>query len=153
MLSHLPLQVTLPVSLSEQQYLYPPLHSCTPHLTTLTPIRRPPLLPTPQPCFSSLESNSVHFQNDHNCNITSVKKLSAEMILEIMRDYKNIANPSCPLCGRGYSTMGNLKQHLHNVHLQHETRSVCSLCGKSYKSKQYLITHLSQVHNLRKRFN
>ncbi|XP_045609803.2 protein abrupt isoform X2 [Procambarus clarkii] len=58
--------------------------------------------------------------------------------------------PWCEACGRSYSTVGNLKQHVANVHGRGEW-VVCGVCGKTFKTRQYLQSHLLQQHGIRQR--
>ncbi|XP_042237093.1 protein abrupt-like [Homarus americanus] len=60
------------------------------------------------------------------------------------------SRPWCEACGRSYSTVGNLKQHVANVHGRGEW-VVCGVCGKTFKTRQYLQSHLLQQHGIRQR--
>lgn len=58
--------------------------------------------------------------------------------------------PWCEECGRSYSTVGNLKQHVANVHGRGEWVA-CGVCAKTFKTRQYLQSHLLQQHGIRQR--
>ncbi|ROT73530.1 Protein abrupt [Penaeus vannamei] len=49
-----------------------------------------------------------------------------------------------------YSTVGNLKQHVANVHGRGEWVA-CGVCAKTFKTRQYLQSHLLQQHGIRQR--
>lgn len=61
--------------------------------------------------------------------------------------------PFCKECGRGYSTISNLKQHVANIHSPTPQWVPCSICGKHFKTRQYLFNHLLQTHGIRQRAN
>lgn len=54
---------------------------------------------------------------------------------------------SCPECGRRYSNLSNLRQH---VRLIHRSQPVaCPLCARSFKTQLYLRRHTLSQHSLR----
>lgn len=61
--------------------------------------------------------------------------------------------PTCPHCGREYSNVWNLKQHIVNVHVHTaaEEWESCTLCGKKFKTRQYLTMHQYRVHGIKHR--
>lgn len=61
--------------------------------------------------------------------------------------------PICKECGRIYSSISNLKQHLANVHSTSPQWEPCPICGKHFKTRQYLFNHLLQTHGIRQRGN
>lgn len=60
-------------------------------------------------------------------------------------------SPLCPICGREYSSKGNLRQHINNVHQQPQQWSTCNVCGKNFKTKHYLQNHKLYAHGQRQR--
>ncbi|XP_065203410.1 protein bric-a-brac 1-like isoform X2 [Planococcus citri] len=69
--------------------------------------------------------------------------------------YAGMAEPKpiCKECGRVYSSISNLKQHVANVHATSPIWEPCPICGKHFKTKQYLFNHLLQTHGIRQRGN
>lgn len=69
--------------------------------------------------------------------------------------YSGVAEPKpiCKECGRVYSSISNLKQHIANVHSTSPQWEPCSMCGKHFKTRQYLFNHLLQTHGIRQRGN
>lgn len=61
--------------------------------------------------------------------------------------------PVCVECGRVYSSVSNLKQHMANVHSASPNWEPCPVCGKHFKTRQYLFNHLLQTHGIRQRAN
>ncbi|XP_050529100.1 protein tramtrack, beta isoform isoform X2 [Daktulosphaira vitifoliae] len=59
--------------------------------------------------------------------------------------------PVCTECGRVYSSVSNLKQHIANVHSATPHWEPCPVCGKHFKTRQYLFNHLLQTHGIRQR--
>lgn len=67
----------------------------------------------------------------------------------IMRSFEPLP---CPICQRTYSSPGNLKQHLENIHMScNELNFECRICGNKFKSKWYLHKHLHRAHHIRGR--
>ncbi|XP_047473800.1 zinc finger protein OZF-like [Penaeus chinensis] len=67
----------------------------------------------------------------------------------IMRSFEPLP---CPICQRSYSSPGNLKQHLENIHMSsNELNFECRICGNKFKSKWYLHKHLHRAHHIRGR--
>lgn len=69
--------------------------------------------------------------------------------------YAGMAEPKpiCKECGRVYSSISNLKQHVANVHSTSPQWEPCPICGKHFKTRQYLFNHLLQTHGIRQRGN
>lgn len=63
------------------------------------------------------------------------------------------SKPICMECGRVYSSVSNLKQHIANVHSVSPQWEPCPVCGKHFKTRQYLFNHLLQTHGIRQRAN
>lgn len=65
---------------------------------------------------------------------------------------KKVSQYKCNRCDKGFTTPGNLKRHILNIHLNDETRSldrqvkVCRYCQKSYSRIDYLNQHIRSVH-------
>lgn len=53
---------------------------------------------------------------------------------------------SCPVCGRVYSNISNLRQHLRLIH--NPTTVDCPICHKSFNSDLYLKRHYLSMHNM-----
>lgn len=68
-------------------------------------------------------------------------------------EYKLDPKPVCSECGRMYSSVSNLKQHMANVHSNSNAWEPCPICGKHFKTRQYLFNHLLQTHGIRQRSN
>ena len=67
----------------------------------------------------------------------------------IMRSFEPLP---CPICQRSYSSPGNLKQHLENIHMaSNDLQFECRICGNKFKSKWYLHKHLHRAHHIRGR--
>lgn len=88
----------------------------------------------------------------HPDNNTShlLQALKSESHLQgIMRSFEPLP---CPICQRSYSSPGNLKQHLENIHMSsNELNFECRICGNKFKSKWYLHKHLHRAHHIRGR--
>jgi len=52
----------------------------------------------------------------------------------------------CPECGRQYSSLSNLRQHIELIHKPGCV--VCPLCGKTFKNKLYLRRHFISFHEM-----
>ena len=58
----------------------------------------------------------------------------------------------CNRCDTGFTTPGNLKRHILNIHLQDETLSLdkqlksCKYCNKNYSRQDYLTQHIRTLH-------
>ncbi|KAG7170479.1 abrupt-like 8 [Homarus americanus] len=102
--------------------------------TTATPGPTPPGGTPPDP------ENTSHL----------LQALSSESHLQgIMRSFEPLP---CPICQRTYSSPGNLKQHLENIHMSsNELNFECRICGNKFKSKWYLHKHLHRAHHIRGR--
>lgn len=70
-----------------------------------------------------------------------------------MEGFKLDPKPICMECGRMYSSVSNLKQHMANVHSNSNNWEPCPICGKHFKTRQYLFNHLLQTHGIRQRSN
>jgi len=57
----------------------------------------------------------------------------------------------CPICNKAYSSQGNLRQHIENIHTSLNSSFACSRCDNKFKSKWYLHKHLHRAHHLRGR--
>ena len=57
---------------------------------------------------------------------------------------------TCHLCGKTYSTSGNLRHHIKEIHavIPEDQWETCELCGKRFKVRRYLINHLADVHKI-----
>lgn len=64
-----------------------------------------------------------------------------------------IIGPQCPHCGKIYSNVSNLRQHVRNVHMAVDKSlwHTCPTCGKKLKTKHYLINHQLQAHGIHQR--
>jgi len=52
----------------------------------------------------------------------------------------------CPECGRQYSSLSNLRQHIELIHKPGCV--LCPLCGKTFKNKLYLRRHFISFHEM-----
>ncbi|VVC33125.1 BTB/POZ domain,Zinc finger C2H2-type,SKP1/BTB/POZ domain [Cinara cedri] len=52
----------------------------------------------------------------------------------------------CPECGRQYSSLSNLRQHIELIHKPGCV--VCPICGKTFKNKLYLRRHFISFHEM-----
>lgn len=52
----------------------------------------------------------------------------------------------CPECGRVYSNISNLRQHIRLIH--HPECITCPLCFKPFKNKLYLRRHVMSYHDI-----
>lgn len=72
---------------------------------------------------------------------------------------KPISNPpktshqfKCNRCGKGFTTAGNLKRHILNIHVEPNTSRAeqdlkyCQYCHKKYSRQDYLTQHIKSVH-------
>lgn len=82
--------------------------------------------------------------------IRKVEHYDSEMWCENNNGFPGGEKPFCEECGRIYSSMSNLRQHIANVHAP-GTWVQCNICGKYFKTRQYLYNHLLQTHGIRQR--
>ncbi|CAB3369564.1 Hypothetical predicted protein [Cloeon dipterum] len=60
----------------------------------------------------------------------------------------SLAPKKCNTCGKVYSNLSNLRQHVNLVHTKHsEVR--CTVCSKGFKLELYLRRHLLTVHHIK----
>ncbi|XP_065349026.1 zinc finger and BTB domain-containing protein 14-like isoform X2 [Cloeon dipterum] len=60
----------------------------------------------------------------------------------------SLAPKKCNTCGKVYSNLSNLRQHVNLVHTKHSGVR-CSLCPRGFKLELYLRRHLLTVHNIK----
>lgn len=74
-----------------------------------------------------------------------VCRVCAEIVGEMCKPHSLDPRP-CPECGRVYSNISNLRQHIRLIH--YPECITCPLCLKPFKNKLYLKRHLLSYHEL-----
>lgn len=92
----------------------------------------------------------VSVSNDESFENSSVRQ-NVQEIIDTWRSSLQFSKPVCPECGRVCSNLGNLKQHIRNMHGPPDQWETCYVCQKQCKSRQYLLQHLLQTHGIRQR--
>jgi len=77
------------------------------------------------------DNNSENNQNSYNLNYPIKKDLETPI--------------SCSICQANFSTKGNLKTHIDDVHNEKKPHK-CSKCDCSYSQKSNLKRHIADVH-------
>ena len=72
------------------------------------------------------------------------EKLKERSKLNYKKVKESGKNPICDLCGKVFSTFGNLKIHK-SVH-EGTKKSICSHCGKVFNQPAHLSRHIKNVH-------
>lgn len=70
---------------------------------------------------------------------------------DIEHFFEKASNNQCEYCNKIYSSNGNLKHHVRNMHTQAHQPYPCSICGKTLKRKQYVDMHKYRMHGIHSR--
>ena len=73
-----------------------------------------------------------------------------EIMFPLPNGSKSAPQYKCNRCEKGFTTAGNLKRHILNIHLEDKTRAneikYCQYCHKTYSRQDYLTQHIKSVH-------
>ena len=81
--------------------------------------------------------------------------------MEYLPKPKNSVKFSCNRCEKGFTTAGNLKRHIMNIHMDRDggaegglkETKCCRYCKKSYSRADYLAQHIKSMHENSSRYN
>ena len=73
-----------------------------------------------------------------------------EIMIPLTNINKSVHQYKCNRCGKGFTTSGNLKRHILNIHMEDKSGTseikFCQYCHKTYSRQDYLTQHIKSVH-------